>query len=104
MRIALQTGAKLVPVVGFGEPDLYDIKESGPLRLQLAEWTKKWLGFTLPNPIGQGFFWGKLYEHTETSFEAKLASGKAVCLHRHTNMHCSARQICQTGLHERFLN
>lgn len=59
VRIALQTGAKLVPVIGFGENDLYDVKEQGPIRQWLTRWTKQLFGFTLPNPLGVGLFWGK---------------------------------------------
>lgn len=61
VRIALQTGAKLVPVIGFGENDLYDVQEPGPLRLWLTKWAKTLFGFTLPNPSGQGLFWGEWY-------------------------------------------
>jgi hypothetical protein len=59
VRIALQTGAKLVPVIGFGENDLYDVKEQGPIRQWLTRWTKQLFGFTLPNPSGVGLFWGE---------------------------------------------
>lgn len=59
VRIALQTGAKLVPVIGFGENDLYDTQEPSPFRLWLTRWTKKLFGFTLPNPSGVGLFWGE---------------------------------------------
>jgi len=59
VRIALQTGAKLVPVIGFGENDLYDVKEPGPMRLWLQRWAKTLFGFTLPNPVGLGLFWGE---------------------------------------------
>jgi 1-acyl-sn-glycerol-3-phosphate acyltransferase len=59
VRIALQTGAQLVPVIGFGENDLYGIKEPGPWRIKLMRFTKKYFGFTLPNPSGLGFFWGE---------------------------------------------
>lgn len=59
VRIALQTGAKLVPVIGFGENDLYDVKEPGPMRLWLQCWAKTLFGFTLPNPVGLGLFWGE---------------------------------------------
>ena len=59
VRIALQTGAKLVPVIGFGENDLYDVKEPGPIRLWLQRWSKTLFGFTLPNPDGLGLLWGE---------------------------------------------
>lgn len=59
VRIALQTGAKLVPVIGFGENDLYDVEQPGPIRLWLNRWTKCLFGFTLPNPQGTGLFWGE---------------------------------------------
>lgn len=52
-------GAKLVPVIGFGENDLFDVNEPGPLRLWLNRWTKTLFGFTLPSPVGQGLFWGE---------------------------------------------
>lgn len=59
VRIALQTGAKLVPVIGFGENDLFDVKEPGPVRRSLMKLTKSLFGFTLPNPVGMGLFWGE---------------------------------------------
>lgn len=59
VRIALQTGAKLVPVIGFGENDLFDVEQPGPMRLWLNRWTKTLFGFTLPNPQGLGLFWGE---------------------------------------------
>jgi hypothetical protein len=59
VRIALQTGAKLVPVIGFGENELFDVERPGPMRLWLNKWTKNLFGFTLPNPQGLGLFWGE---------------------------------------------
>jgi hypothetical protein len=59
VRIALQTGAKLVPVIGFGENELFDVERPGPMRLWLNKWTKTLFGFTLPNPQGLGLFWGE---------------------------------------------
>jgi hypothetical protein len=74
VRIALQTGAQLVPVIGFGENDLYDIKEPGPWRLKLTRFTKKYFGFTLPNPSGLGFFWGKS-QSIRSSLQWSCAAG-----------------------------
>lgn len=62
VRVALQTGAKLVPVLGFGENDLYDVRQPGPVRLWLQRWVKSLFGFTLPNPQGQGLLWGESHK------------------------------------------
>lgn len=61
MKIALQTGAKLVPVIGFGENDLYDMRETvpGSFRAKLQRFLKTYLGFTLPNAVGRSLFLGK---------------------------------------------
>eukprot|EP00879_Flechtneria_rotunda_P031230 GHRR01034097.1.p1 GENE.GHRR01034097.1~~GHRR01034097.1.p1 ORF type:complete len:270 (+),score=57.66 GHRR01034097.1:214-1023(+) len=56
VRIALQTGAKLVPVIGFGENDLYDTRETkqGSARALLQRFLKSVFGFTLPEALGTG--------------------------------------------------
>ncbi len=56
IKIALQTGAKLVPVIGFGENDLYDITPTlpGSARATVQRVLKRLFGFTLPNARGWG--------------------------------------------------
>eukprot|EP00924_Labyrinthula_sp_SR-Ha-C_P016309 maker-scaffold_73-snap-gene-0.5-mRNA-1 protein AED:0.01 eAED:0.01 QI:82/1/1/1/1/1/2/113/511 len=58
VRVALQTGAELVPVLGFGETDAYDTevyeKNSTPRNLQ--NWFKKKFGFAVPIFYGRGIF------------------------------------------------
>ena len=61
VRIALQTGAALVPVLGFGENEMYTIRPPvpGSLRARSAAVFKKYLGFTLPDAIANGLFGGR---------------------------------------------
>lgn len=61
MRIALQTGAKLVPVIGFGEPELYTARRTAPgsMRAMMQKMLKTMLGFTLPEAVGVGLFTSK---------------------------------------------
>eukprot|EP00877_Chromochloris_zofingiensis_P002359 jgi/Chrzof1/12123/Cz06g22030.t1_DGAT2G[v5.2] len=58
VRIALQTGAKLVPVIGFGEPELYTARRTAPgsMRAMMQKMLKTMLGFTLPEAVGVGLF------------------------------------------------
>ncbi|KAF6248759.1 diacylglycerol acyltransferase [Scenedesmus sp. NREL 46B-D3] len=60
VRIALQTGAQLVPVIGFGENELYHMREvkPGSMRDKLQRFLKAAFGFTLPNAVGTGLFFG----------------------------------------------
>ncbi|KAL9092454.1 MAG: hypothetical protein Q9159_000801 [Coniocarpon cinnabarinum] len=58
VKLAIRTGADLVPVLGFGENDLYDqfdpAKHPRVHKWQL--WIKKMLGFTTPLFHGRGVF------------------------------------------------
>lgn len=50
VRVALETGASLVPVFVFGENDVYntlEVPEDSPIR-KFQEAVKKWLRFTIP--------------------------------------------------------
>lgn len=57
IRCAVQTGASLVPVLGFGEPDTYStisrLPHSSPIR-QFQRYLERSLGFTLPLAFGAG--------------------------------------------------
>lgn len=57
-RIALQTGTALVPVINFGELDLFDQPSNPPgSRLRSCqEWMKAKTGIAPPAFIGRGFF------------------------------------------------
>ncbi|KAL9700748.1 hypothetical protein quinque_004189 [Culex quinquefasciatus] len=57
-RIALQTGTALVPVINFGELDLFDQPSNPPgSRLRTCqEWMKAKTGIAPPAFIGRGFF------------------------------------------------
>jgi hypothetical protein len=61
VRIALQTGAALVPVLGFGENEMYTIRPPvpGSFRARSAAVFKKYLGFTLPDAVANGMFGGR---------------------------------------------
>lgn len=52
-RIALQHGAKLVPVYAFGENELYEVPAISRFRL-LQEWMMRWFGYTVPIYMGAG--------------------------------------------------
>ena len=58
IRLAVKTGADLVPVLGFGENDLYDQVRSDrhPLIYRLQLLVKKALGFTVPLFHARGVF------------------------------------------------
>ncbi|CAG9857808.1 unnamed protein product [Phyllotreta striolata] len=55
VRLALKNGAPLVPVLSFGETDLFDQVESSGLRM-VQEKIRKWIGLAPILPIGRGFF------------------------------------------------
>ena len=65
VRCALQTGASLVPVISFGESELYttvnQLRHNHPIR-RFQRKIEKSLGFTLPVAFGRGVFlpWGLL--------------------------------------------
>jgi len=59
IRVALRTGASLVPVLSYGENDLY-LAQKGMKRMMIMTlWTKllkKCYGFTSPSAMGRGVF------------------------------------------------
>lgn len=55
VRLALKNGAPLVPVLSFGETDLFDQVEGSRLR-SIQETMRKWIGLAPVLPIGRGFF------------------------------------------------
>lgn len=60
VKLAMRTGADLVPVLLFGENELYQQVETDdqPVIQQLQSLTKRILGWTLPMFYGTGFFGG----------------------------------------------
>lgn len=58
VKIAIRTGADLVPVLAFGENDLYDQfqADSHPLIHKFQLLVKKFLGFTIPLFHARGVF------------------------------------------------
>ncbi|SPQ19395.1 52748f47-b813-44dc-a5eb-76e242f7b6e7 [Thermothielavioides terrestris] len=58
VKMALRTGADLVPVLAFGENDLYDqvSPQHHPLLRRLQMWVLRTLKFTLPFLHGRGIF------------------------------------------------
>lgn len=57
IKIAMQTGASLVPVFSFGENDIYDQpqNENGSKLSNLQNFVKRLTGITPPIVIGRGF-------------------------------------------------
>ncbi|XP_018568259.1 2-acylglycerol O-acyltransferase 2-like [Anoplophora glabripennis] len=55
VKLALKNGTPLVPVLSFGETDLFDQLEGLRLR-NLQESLRKWIGLAPVVPIGRGFF------------------------------------------------
>jgi 2-acylglycerol O-acyltransferase 2 len=58
VKVALETGATLVPVISFGEVDVYDQPENGKgTRLRkFQDMYKRWTGIAPAIFIGRGFF------------------------------------------------
>nr|AGF92151.1 diacylglycerol O-acyltransferase [Thraustochytrium aureum] len=58
IRVALDNGADLVPVLAFGENDIFDTiyYESGTVMRKIQEVVRKRLGFATPVFSGRGFF------------------------------------------------
>lgn len=58
IRLAMRTGADLVPVIGFGENELYDQlrAETHPLLHKLQLVVKRLMGFTVPLFFARGVF------------------------------------------------
>jgi hypothetical protein len=50
-----------VPVIGFGENELFHMREvqPGSMRDKMQRFLKAAFGFTLPNAIGKGLFFGE---------------------------------------------
>ncbi|KAF5835444.1 diacylglycerol acyltransferase [Dunaliella salina] len=60
VRMALQTGASLVPVMAFGETSLFQIKSPAPGSLvdRIQKLVKRLTGFAIPVLEGDGFWYG----------------------------------------------
>lgn len=59
VKVALDTGASLVPTIGFGETETYRTINQLPRESAVRRWQRKMelsLGFTLPIAIGVGVF------------------------------------------------
>ncbi|KAJ8946387.1 hypothetical protein NQ318_011793 [Aromia moschata] len=55
VKVALKNGTPLVPVLSFGETDLFDQLEGSRLRT-IQETLRKWIGLAPVLPVGRGFF------------------------------------------------
>lgn len=58
IRLAMKNGSPLVPVISFGETDLYSqvANPEGSLLRNVQEYLKKWIGLAPAIPMGRGFF------------------------------------------------
>jgi 2-acylglycerol O-acyltransferase 2 len=75
VRIAVETGASLVPVLSFGENDMFkQVKnEDGSFIRTFQKKTQQILGFTFPLFYGRGIFNCKLrYHHVNSSCSCLL--------------------------------
>lgn len=57
-RVALKNGSPLVPVISFGETDVFSQIENpeGSSVRKFQEWLKQYIGIAPAFPIGRGFF------------------------------------------------
>jgi len=57
-KLALRNGTPLVPVITFGETDLFDQMENpeGSILRKIQEFLKKYIGMAFAVPVGRGFF------------------------------------------------
>jgi hypothetical protein len=64
-------------VIGFGENELYHMREvkPGSMRDKLQRFLKAAFGFTLPNAIGKGLFFGEWHMLQQSQTEAVAAGG-----------------------------
>lgn len=58
VRIALQTGTHLVPIIAFGETDLFDVSEPTGIWLKLQQLILSVTKFAIPSISGAGFWSG----------------------------------------------
>jgi 2-acylglycerol O-acyltransferase 2 len=62
VKVALQTGASLVPVFSFGETDIFQVCELQGRKKRLQMWAQKKMGFAIPLFFGRALTGGLLHK------------------------------------------
>jgi hypothetical protein len=78
MLLDVMPHALQVPVIGFGENELYHMREvkPGSMRDKMQRFLKSAFGFTLPNAIGKGLFFGECCLNRQLSVQALCCRGR----------------------------
>lgn len=91
VRVALETGCSLVPVIGYGETESYRTINQLPHDSWLRRWQRKiekTLGFTVPICIGVGLFMP--FGILPYPVPLNIVIGKPIDVPRYTGVYCCA--------------
>ena len=101
IKLAIQTGAALVPVFSFGENDIYDQHDNAPgskLRI-FQDLIKKWTGITPPIIQGRGFF-----QYSYGIIPRRHPITTVIGTPIETTQHVSPTEEEVNGLHQKFID